>query len=82
MGAKTELGIRPEIHLAWPRRHAVSITKVEDLGRQKVVRSSFAGQPLTIVVPEDGEIPSDPRVTFDPRAIGIYADSWRVGTGA
>lgn len=81
-GAKTELGIRPEFISLGRDGMPVSINKVEDIGRQKVVRSSFAGQPLTIVVPEDGEIPADPRVTFDPRAIGIYADSWRVGTGA
>ena len=40
----------------------------------------FAGLPLTIVVPEDDEIPADARVTFDPAAISIYADSWRVKT--
>ena len=34
---------------------------------------------IAIVVPEDGEIPADARVTFDPPAINIYADSWRVG---
>ena len=34
---------------------------------------------IAIVVPEDGEIPAEPRMTFDPAAINIYADSWRVG---
>ena len=31
---------------------------------------------------EDGEIPAEPRITFDPSAINIYADSWRVGREA
>ncbi|ERM00396.1 hypothetical protein Q644_05105 [Brucella intermedia 229E] len=31
------------------------------------------------MVGEDEDIPADPRVTFDPKAIGIFADSWRVG---
>jgi glycerol transport system ATP-binding protein len=43
------------------------------------VRARFCGQPLSIVLSEDDEIPADPRVTFDPGAIGIFADSWRVG---
>ncbi len=81
-GAKTELGIRPEFISLGREGMPVTISKVEDIGRQKIVRASFAGHPLTVVVPEDGDIPSEPHVTFDPNAIGIYADSWRVGTGA
>jgi glycerol transport system ATP-binding protein len=78
-GAKTELGIRPEFITLSREGMPVSIGKVEDIGRQKIVRAEFAGKPIAIVVPEDGEIPADPRVTFDPAAINIYADSWRVG---
>ncbi len=81
-GAKTELGIRPEfIRLGREGMH-VRVHKVEDIGRQKIVRAEFAGRPIAIVVPEDGEIPADPRVTFDPSAVNIYADSWRVGREA
>ena len=57
----------------------MSVAKVEDIGRQKIVRAQFAGQPLSIVVSEDAEIPADPRITFIPEGVGIYADSWRVG---
>ena len=77
--AKVELGIRPEFVRLGREGMPVSITKVEDIGRQKIVRAEFAGKPIAIVVPEDGEIPAEPRVTFDPAAINIYADSWRVG---
>jgi glycerol transport system ATP-binding protein len=80
--AKTELGIRPEFVRLGRDGMAVSITKVEDIGRQKIVRARFAGQPIAIVVPEDAEIPTDARVTFDPGAVSIYADSWRVGREA
>ncbi len=81
-GAKTELGIRPEfIRLGREGMH-VRVNKVEDIGRQKIVRAEFAGRSIAIVVPEDGEIPADPRVTFDPSAVNIYADSWRVGREA
>ena len=80
--AKVELGIRPEFVRLGREGMPVEIAKVEDIGRQKIVRARFAGQPLAIVVPEDGEIPTDARVRFDPAAISIYADSWRVGKEA
>jgi glycerol transport system ATP-binding protein len=78
-GARTELGIRPEFVRLSRDCMPVSITKVEDIGRQKIVRATFCGQPLAIVVGEDSEIPADARVSFEPAAIGIYADSWRAG---
>jgi glycerol transport system ATP-binding protein len=77
--AKTELGIRPEFIRLGRQGMPVAISKVEDIGRQKIVRARFADQPIAIVVPEDAEIPADARVSFDPDAISIYADSWRVG---
>jgi glycerol transport system ATP-binding protein len=43
------------------------------------VRAGFEGQKLAVVIGEDDEIPAEPHVTFDPKAIGIFADSWRVG---
>jgi glycerol transport system ATP-binding protein len=81
-GAKTELGIRPEFVRLGREGMPVTVGKVEDVGRHKVARTTFAGLPLTIVVPEDDEIPADPRVTFEPSAISIYANSWRVKTEA
>jgi glycerol transport system ATP-binding protein len=80
--AKIELGIRPEFVRLGREGMPVIITKIEDVGRHKVVRATFAGQPLTSVIDEDDEIPADPRVTFDTAAINIYADSWRVKTEA
>jgi glycerol transport system ATP-binding protein len=77
--AKIELGIRPEFIRLGREGMPVSISKVEDIGRQKIVRARFADQPIAIVVREDVEIPADARVSFDPDAISIYAGSWRVG---
>jgi glycerol transport system ATP-binding protein len=81
-GARTEIGIRPEFATLGREGMAVNIAKVEDIGRQKIVRAEFAGQPFSIVVPEDGEIPADARLSFDPAAINVYVDSWRVGPEA
>lgn len=78
-GVKTELGIRPEFVRIGREGMPVTINRVEDIGRHKIVRATFAGQAIAIVVSEDADIPAEARVTFDPGAISIYADSWRVG---
>ncbi|MBB3133123.1 glycerol transport system ATP-binding protein [Rhizobium pisi] len=80
--AKVELGIRPEFVRVGREGMPVTVSKVEDIGRQKIVRAQLAGQPIAIVVPEDQEIPADPRVTFEPSGISVYADSWRAGPEA
>lgn len=77
--SKIELGIRPEFVRLGLEGMPVSVAKVEDIGRQKIVRARFADQSLSIVIPEDAEIPADPKVTFVPEGVGIFADSWRVG---
>jgi glycerol transport system ATP-binding protein len=77
--SKIELGVRPEFIRLGREGMPVSIAKVEDIGRQKILRAHFAGQPLAIVAPEDADIPADPRITFSPEGLGIFADSWRVG---
>jgi len=76
---RIELGIRPEFVRLGREGLPIRIDKVEDIGRYRIVRAGFEGQKLAIVIGEDNEIPTDPHVTFDPKAIGIFADSWRVG---
>ena len=78
-GRKTELGIRPEFMEIGRKGMPLTVRKVEDIGRQKIVRGTLAGQAVSIVVKEDSEIPAEPRVTFQDKGINIYADSWRVG---
>ncbi|BCH32863.1 ABC transporter ATP-binding protein [Mesorhizobium sp. L-8-10] len=81
-GGRIELGIRPEFIRLGREGMPVSITKVEDIGRQKIVRASLEGRPIAAIVGEDEEVPADPRVGFDPAGINLYADSWRVELGA
>ncbi|MGI2033089.1 ABC transporter ATP-binding protein [Rhizobium panacihumi] len=76
--SRIELGIRPEFVKLGREGMPVTINKVEDIGRQKIVRASFCGQPISIVLAEDDDIPTDAKVTFEKQAIGIFADSWRV----
>jgi glycerol transport system ATP-binding protein len=60
----------------------VAVNRIEDIGRRRIVRADFQGQRIAIVASEDAEIPAEPRITFDPAAINIYANSWRVGREA
>ncbi len=81
-GDKVELGIRPEFIRIGREGMPVTVTRVEDIGRRKIVRANLAGQPIAIVAAEDIEFPAEPRVTFDPGALNIYANSWRIGREA
>ncbi|MGE0499765.1 MAG: ABC transporter ATP-binding protein [Rhizobiaceae bacterium] len=77
-GAKIELGIRPEYVRLGSEGSPISITKVEDIGRQKIVRGNLAGREIAAILREDEEVPTEPRVTFDSMGVNIYANSWRV----
>ncbi|MFP3920489.1 MAG: ABC transporter ATP-binding protein [Dichotomicrobium sp.] len=79
--ARTELGIRPEYVTLGREGMPAAITRVEDIGRQKIVHLSFEGQDIAAVVPENSEIPAEPRISFDPKGINVYIDSWRMETG-
>jgi glycerol transport system ATP-binding protein len=78
-GDRIELGIRPEFIRLGRDGMPVTIRRIEDIGRRKIVRADLEGQPIAIVADEDAEIPSDAHVTFDPQGINIYANSWRIG---
>jgi glycerol transport system ATP-binding protein len=78
-GQKTELGIRPEFMKISSKGLPLSIDKVEDIGRLRIVRANLAGQKVSVVVDEDAEIPAHPHVVFADKGVNIYADSWRVG---
>jgi glycerol transport system ATP-binding protein len=76
--APTELGIRPEFVKLGREGMPVTIRKVEDIGRLKIVRAALEGREIAAILDEDAEIPSEPRVVFDPKGINLYADSWRI----
>jgi glycerol transport system ATP-binding protein len=76
---KVELGIRPEYVRLGRQGMPVTIAKVEDIGRHKIVRTRLENQDIAIIVEEGGDIPAEPHIAFDPKGINIYADSWRVG---
>ncbi len=83
-GGNIEVGIRPEfVSLSDSAGIPVTITRVEDTGRHKIVRAEAAGKKINIIAPEGSEIGADMnRVVFDPEKISVYEDGWRIGGGA
>lgn len=77
-GDALELGIRPEYVRLNASGMPVRLTKVEDVGRHKVVRAELEGCEIAAIVGEDEAIPAEPKVVFDPAGINIYSGSWRV----
>jgi glycerol transport system ATP-binding protein len=77
-----ELGIRPEFVKVGREGMPVSVRKIEDIGRQKILRASLEGREIAAVLGEDEEVPADPKVVFEPQGINLYAGSWRIEMGA
>jgi glycerol transport system ATP-binding protein len=77
-----ELGIRPEYVRLGREGMPVTVRKVEDIGRQKIVRASLEGREIAAIVAENEDVPTDPKMRFDPAGINLYAGSWRVEMGA
>jgi glycerol transport system ATP-binding protein len=78
---RVQLGIRPEfLTLAeggpgLPAR----VTRVEDVGRHRIVRLDVSGTTAAAIVAEDEPIPAAAdRVRLRPEGINVYADDWRV----
>ena len=77
---RIQLGIRPEFCALTDEDKGlpVTINRVEDVGRSRIVRADVMGTPFNITVPEGGEVPAQARLVLAPEQINIYADDWRV----
>lgn len=75
-----EIGIRPEfVHLTESGGLPVQIRRVEDVGRHKIIRTDFFGREINILAPEGTEVGTGvARLGFEPQAVHVYADGWRV----
>ncbi len=81
-GATIELGVRPEYVRIGREGAPVTIDKVEDIGRLRIVRASHEGLKIAAVLGEGAEIPADPHIAFDPRGVNVYANSRLIAGGA
>lgn len=80
LSGKVQLGIRPEhVRLSADQGLPVTIRRIEDVGRHRIIRADLMGHDLNIIAPEDQAITADmTRAVFDPGRVNIYADDWRV----
>ena len=65
-GSAIELGIRPEYLRLGGEGLPVTINRVEDIGRRKIVHAVLEGHKVAVVVPEHHEIPAVAHLSFDP----------------
>lgn len=79
---RTQIGIRPEYVRLGDAGLPVTVKRIEDVGRHRIVRAELAGKPLSAILPEGSSLPAAPHVSFAPGKINVYADDWRVAGGA
>ena len=84
LDGRIELGIRPEfVGLARPGEGLpITVSRVEDIGRFKIVRAKLEGYSFDAVLPEGAEVPEGASAVIDPTRINIYQDSHLVRGGA
>ena len=79
--AQLEIGVRPEFaRLAEAGEGLpVTVTRVEDVGRHRIVRTDFRGSEVNVIVAEGAPLPAGAcRLSFDPAHVNVYADGWLV----
>src|SRR3546814_815282 len=77
LDGRIELGIRPEfVRLGRPGEGLpIEVTRVEDIGRFKIVRARLDGLGFDAVLPEGAEVPQGASAVIDPAHMNIYRDS-------
>ena len=77
---KVEIGVRPEFaKLSQTEGLPVSIRRIEDVGRHKIIRATFEGHDINIIAGEDDRVSADMnRVSFDPGHVNVYVNDWRI----
>jgi glycerol transport system ATP-binding protein len=80
MQGRVVIGIRPEFaRLTDGEGLPVTIRRIEDVGRHRIVRAEVMGHDVNIIAGEGERIgPEMTRVWFDPGHVNVYADDWRV----
>jgi glycerol transport system ATP-binding protein len=78
-GGRVQIGIRPEFVTLGGEGLPVTVTRVEDVGRHRIVRLDFEGTALNALLPEEAPLPGDGvRARLEPGAVNVYSDDWRV----
>jgi glycerol transport system ATP-binding protein len=78
-GGSLELGVRPEFVRFAKDGIPVSIAKVADAGRYRIVDAHHDGRIIKMLLPEGADIPGgEAHIRFDPFHTQIYQDGWMV----
>ena len=78
---KVQVGVRPEFVKLSTDGVGVpaKITRVEDVGRHKIIRLEVAGREISAIAEEGSNISADVKhIVFETKGINVYADDWRV----
>ena len=80
MTGRTQIGIRPEYAvLTEGDGLPITIRRVEDVGRHRIIRGDVAGATVNVIAPEGMPVGASlTHVRFTPDRINVYADDWRV----
>ncbi|MCP3869232.1 MAG: ABC transporter ATP-binding protein [Gammaproteobacteria bacterium] len=77
-----ELGVRPEFVRFDATGIPVQVSRVDDVGRHRIVEVLYQGHTLKMIVPEDVPIPErDVNIRFDAAMTHFYADGWIITRG-
>jgi len=82
---RVQIGIRPEYAQVSDQGLPLAVTRVEDVGRHRIVRATLDGQNLNAILHEGEDLPAAPHLGFAAGKINVYADDWRLaprGAGA
>lgn len=79
-GAQLQIGVRPEFVSFAGSGIPVTVDKVADAGRFRVVETRHGQSVIRLLVGEDMPLPSERAfLRFDPSFTYLYADGWRQG---
>ena len=77
-----ELGVRPEFVSFSETGIPVTVTKVSDAGRFRIVETRAADHAIKLIAPEGSDVPSGKaHLSFDRGHTQVYAGGWMVGAG-
>ncbi|HEX9858124.1 MAG TPA: ABC transporter ATP-binding protein [Paracoccaceae bacterium] len=84
INGRTQIGIRPEFAaLTEGEGLPITVRRVEDVGRHRIVRGEVFGAPFNVIATEGQPVGASlTHVSFAAQKINVYANDWRVSGGA
>jgi glycerol transport system ATP-binding protein len=82
-GARTEIGVRPEFVRFAPQGIPVSVARVADAGRHRIVETRHGDTVIRVLLDEADAVPAgSAHLAFDPAFTRLYVDGWLAGEAA